>query len=501
MPSPLLIILVHGWSVTHTDTYGGLAARLRAESDRGNLPPVDITDIWLSKYVSFRDEVKMVDLARGMEAAVQREIMPLLSGGRRFAAITHSTGGPVVREWWDRFYVQKKRDDCPMSHLVMLAPANFGSALAQLGKGRFNRLKTAITERVEVGQGVLDWLEIGSPEAVALNQRFIGEYQDTSRKATPVFQFVLTGQTIDRHFYDNLVPFTGEMSSDGVVRVPSANLNSRYVRLEQENFTEGNRSIRALPLFKAEERDSPRVAFTLIPGVAHSGDEIGIMRSVRDNAYDHPTVRAIIQCLRVATQSDYTRVYHEFSAQTDEVRTRERVEEVDRAILKDRHYIHDAASMAIVRCMDDHGFPLADFDLFFTGPDDDPNRLPPGFLINAQTNKRAAATHTYYVNHDVMAGIGRITTAGGKELRPAMPRLERLGIMIDVRPKDGFVRYLPTALWAQPEHLDLLFRPNQTTIVDIVLRRVVGRGVFELEKWGPGWEPGSFKGQDEGAPI
>eukprot|EP01031_Cornospumella_fuschlensis_P043536 gene43536-53229_t len=43
----------------------------------------------------------------------------------------------------------------------MLAPANFGSALAQLGKGRVGRLK-AWFSGVEPGQGVLDWLELGS---------------------------------------------------------------------------------------------------------------------------------------------------------------------------------------------------------------------------------------------------------------------------------------------------------------------------------------------------
>ena len=48
-----------------------------------------------------------------------------------------------------------------MSHLIMLAPANYGSALAQLGKQRLSRIKSWF-EGVEPGQGVLDWLELGS---------------------------------------------------------------------------------------------------------------------------------------------------------------------------------------------------------------------------------------------------------------------------------------------------------------------------------------------------
>jgi len=36
----------------------------------------------------------------------------------------------------------------------------------------------------------------------------------------------LIGQSIDRHFYDQLNPYTGEMGSDGVVRTAGANLNA-----------------------------------------------------------------------------------------------------------------------------------------------------------------------------------------------------------------------------------------------------------------------------------
>ena len=44
---------------------------------------------------------------------------------------------------------------------------------------------------------------------------------------------MLTGQSIDRHFYDNLNSYTGEAGSDGVVRVAAANLNFGMLRIEQ----------------------------------------------------------------------------------------------------------------------------------------------------------------------------------------------------------------------------------------------------------------------------
>ena len=87
-------------------------------------------------------------------------------GRRRFACITHSTGGPVVREWLDRYHAQPGTlDACPMSHLVMLAPANFGSALAQLGTRAIVELTALIGYYTMVAM-TLNCHEIPLPEGV-----------------------------------------------------------------------------------------------------------------------------------------------------------------------------------------------------------------------------------------------------------------------------------------------------------------------------------------------
>ena len=63
MPKPLLVF-VHGWSVTSTGTYGELPARLQAEAARAGGPGLDIAHVYLGQYVSFRDEVRVEDVAR-----------------------------------------------------------------------------------------------------------------------------------------------------------------------------------------------------------------------------------------------------------------------------------------------------------------------------------------------------------------------------------------------------------------------------------------------------
>jgi hypothetical protein len=161
----LLSSCTAGASPTQT-TYGGLpAALVKNASAKLNLK---VTHLYLGKYVSFADEVTFDDIARGMQQAIATEVPPKLATGERFACITHSTGGPVVRKWIDLFHCGTLKR-CPLGHLIMLAPANHGSALAQLGKDRLSQMKFFAND-VEPGRGVLDWLELGSDQGWELNR-------------------------------------------------------------------------------------------------------------------------------------------------------------------------------------------------------------------------------------------------------------------------------------------------------------------------------------------
>ncbi len=205
----MLVVFVHGWSVTNTDTYGGLPRALAK-----NAPPrldIKVEHLHLGKYVGFADAVNVDDIARGMQNVVDTEILPRLAKGERFACITHSTGGPVVRKWIDIFF-RGQPDKCPLQHLVMLAPSNHGSALAQLGKSRLSRMKL-FTEGVQPGTGVLDWLELGSDQSWELNLSWL----DYACLDAGLHTFVLTGQSIDRSLYDSLNSYACEQGSDGVV--------------------------------------------------------------------------------------------------------------------------------------------------------------------------------------------------------------------------------------------------------------------------------------------
>lgn len=479
--SELLVVFVHGWGSTNTKSYGGLPERLRREARAAGLT-LRTQHILLGRYVSFRNEVRIADVSRAFEAAVDDAVRPLLAPDRRFACVTHSTGGPVIRDWWHRFYVTRRGGPCPLSHLVMLAPANFGSALAQLGKGRIGRLKSWLGG-VEPGTGILDWLELGSAESWALNEAWIG-YGERRIAAQGVFPFVLTGQSIDRKLYDHLNSYTGETGSDGVVRVAAANLNCGLVRLTQQEplLSPGGR-LSADALRGGRPRRAPRTAFRIVGGASHAGTRSGIMRSVRPakgEARGEEVVQAILDCLAVRTRSQYKALTESFADDTARIQDEERVE-VERNLLPSTSYfVHDRYSMVIFRLQDDHGQPIEDYDLLLTaGADSDPNALPRGFFVDRQRNSRQRSVLTYFLNYDVMVGSPAVVV-DGKTVREASPGASALGFRIQPRPQRGFAHYLPCEILASSALLKRVLQPNGSTLIDIRLRRIVKKNVFRL---------------------
>lgn len=269
----------------------------------------------------------MEDIARALEQAVQEQLTPSLVAGERFVCITHSTGGPLVRTWWNDFYKDQKKL-CPMSHLVMLAPANFGSALAQLGKGRLSRMKSWF-DGVEPGQRVLNWLELGSGDAWKLNKNWILNGQ---KHIGPngIFPFSLIGQDIDRKLYDHLNSYTGELGSDGVVRVTAANQNSRYVKLTQEKPKLVGGKWQASKLEFSEFTEAPATPFRVVTNKSHSDEDMGILRSPLKDLKDPlgtEVVNAIFRCIGVKTLEDYKKVTTDFDQETGSVQEKGLVEE------------------------------------------------------------------------------------------------------------------------------------------------------------------------------
>lgn len=457
------LVFVHGWSVTSTATYGQMPQRLQQQAATLGLP-LTLRDLWLSEYVSFDDAVTMDDLVRAFDHALRD--LHLLEPS--FACITHSTGGPVVREW-----LRAQRDKpgrystIRLTHLVMLAPANFGSALAQLGKGVIGRLK-AWFDGVEPGQRILDWLELGSAASISLNlDRIHGGDPVTGGQ----FPFVLIGDRPDRSLYDHLNSYTGEDGSDGVVRLAAANLNAQHAVLSTQD-SRGS-GIDALSLYLTR---GPRCAFKMIPDAAHSGTSQGILASAQP-----ATIDAILRCLAVRSAADYTRLCDAFDSE-NAARDANKVELEPAGPFAPRVHIHDPRSLLIVRLTDEAGEPLKDAGLLLTaGLPPSADLLPPGFLIDRQANSHQRSSVSLFLNYSLLAGDVRVADPRNprKTLRPAVQPHRPYGARVQPADLAGLVHH---ALAASATADDLLtaLGPHQTTVLDVVLPRKVHEGVFRL---------------------
>jgi pimeloyl-ACP methyl ester carboxylesterase len=411
----MLVVFLHGWGVRNPD-YGALPEWLRERMG------ANVVDVWLSDYISYSDSVTMGDLVDAFERA-RRQNFPDM----KFACVTHSTGGPLARQWLTT-YGSAGAAEGLLTHLVMLAPPHHGSALAQLGKGRLSRMALWFDHR-EPGEQILNWLELGSLEGWRLNL----EALELPRS---VFLFSLIGSAVDQKLYDHLNSYTGEKGSDGVVRAAAANLNYSRIELKQ-----------AGPELQVigKQRSAPS-AFGILPRLSHSGSRMGILSSITSkNVSHHLAALWVERCLSVTTPEGYTQVSGELAASLEGA--------------------PEQGCMIVVRVKDGAGRPVKDFDLYLTGgPDYNPGHLPKNFFIDRQRNQLTPNALTYYVDHRVFR------------------QAKELGLRIGARPQSGPVNYLSAEFRSEEATVAGVLGAQETVMVDITLERRLDQAVFQLRR-------------------
>lgn len=452
------LLFVHGWSVTHTNTYGDFPESLAVQAKAAGLD-IEIEHIYLGKYISFHDEVTLDDIARAFDYAL-RELPGSSQSIAPFSCITHSTGGPVVRTWLDKYYGKQGNvadlAGIPLKHLVMLAPANHGSSLAVLGKERVGRIKSWFSG-VEPGKRVLDWLSLGSDGQWFLNEQAL----DYTYGEHSFYPFVLTGQGIDNKFYDFLNSYLIEPGSDGVMRVAGANLNYRFLSLNQtDELIEktGGKLFQIRPA-KTPVRKPQKVPVGVLSEFSHSGNKMGIMANKVTSANHQFIVEQVIKCLQVDSNQDYAERANQMAKLT--------ASEQQKIPLGKSSNISRYA-MLVVRVRDEHGKVIdnQDYDfLLLAGKAYKPNVLPEGFFIDRQMNLESHSL-VYYLDAEKMSAI----------------KDDCFGIQITARPDSGFSYYCGGQFRSEGLAIEEVCAPNQTTYIDITLKRLVDKNVFRFTR-------------------
>ena len=428
------LVFIHGWSVSSIDTFGELPQVLQKVAP-AHLK-LEIKNIYLGEYISFNDEVTLEDIARAFQSAVKEKL-----GNEKFACITHSTGAPVLRVWIDLYFkdshISNTLSPTPLTHLIMLAPANHGSPLAILGKGKANRLKVWF-QGVEAGTKILDWLQLGSSKQWDLNNSYLGyKYSEET-----FFPFVLSGEKIDEKFYDFINSYLVEKGSDGVVRLCCANMNYKYIKLKQSNGS--NRLT-----IQNNIKSSPTCAFEVIPNASHTGNRYGIMQSIKKNKTVKPVVNSIIEALQVTNTTQYNNTIQSMTKRTEQSQK------------NTQKYI-----MLILNIKDNHGNNIDDYDMILLGSKEyKPEQLPKGFFIDKQKND-ASGNLVYYLNYNKLKNI----------------KDNCFGIRIVARPDEGFCHYKEAEFRSHGINIEEFLVENETLMVEVILQRCISRNTFVLDR-------------------
>ena len=122
--------------------------------------------------------------------------------------------------------------------------------------------------------------------------------------------------------------------------------------------------------------------------------------------------------------------------------------------------------MLVFRIHDEQGNILGgdDYDiLLLAGPRYKEDQLPKGFFIDRQFNHRSESL-VYYLNADKMS-----------ELPEGL-----YGFRVLARPDSGFSYFLNAEFRSEGMAVNTVFSPNETTYIDITLKRQVDKNVFRF---------------------
>ena len=358
---PRQVAILHGWSDS-SDSFEPLAAFLKRNG-------YSVVPIFLGDYVSLRDDVRIEDVAKRMEEVVRDQ---QARTGRnkldaRFDLIVHSTGGLVARRWISSHYAGRP---CPVQNLVMLAPANFGSRLAHIGRSMVGRVAKGWRTGFETGEEMLYALELASPFQwdLAGSDLFVPEGETPA--SVPAFYgkdkvrpFVIVGSF---PYQELAAKITNENGSDGTVRVAAANLNSRGMTVDFSGAPERlhEPDVRPWQLRGGDDNQFPlAVLCDRTHGDVISPDEKG---GSRDAAQQAQLGELILQAL-ATTPAGYDAVRADWQAVNEATRRLAGDDDERKRLFRggaSADYYHEHFQI-VVRAEDEFGEPIPDYFVTF----------------------------------------------------------------------------------------------------------------------------------------
>jgi len=487
------IVLIHGYSAESskstkkaiTKIYGDLPASLRKTFGAANVVEID-----LSRYISLEDGLTVDDVSRAFDRTLHQNYSHLLQQG--FHALVHSTGALVIRNWLRTFSPKPS----PLTNLVYMAGANFGSGWAHIGQGQFAKWGRLIFQGSERGVRILHGLELGAEWTIDLHRHFLKSGNDLVKKYG-VFEHVIVGTQAEEGWFKVPIRYAKEDGADGVVRVAASNVNFNYVRLEAteeakaltwrevQQHAKRDRDLssrRDDTLYRATSNSRPGlggrpvVPFAIPYECAHSGDKMGVVTGKKPR---EQVMRLLDLALKTTTSSWPGRVA-QFDAETD--KTYQEALDGQAPTLKwisEPRAQYDRHAQVVIRMRDQDGRPVLHYDVFFDSVQGAADKsLPIRELIeHKHINGQTPNVIAFYLRTDKF-------DSDEEAWVPRVPKVD--GCYLDIsatEPETGDINYLPLRFEFTKAELEKYIRPHMTTIIDVVLQRVPSPNVYKMVRY------------------
>lgn len=461
------ILILHGWS-DHASSFTNLKNALAGAMN------TDVSVIDLGDYLTLDDEVTYEDLVEKLGVAWDKIQLPRTPGA--VDVVVHSTGGLVIRDWLSLKY-KFDPQQAPIKHLVMLAPANFGSPLAHQGWsfiGRLFRGSEDAGRKSEVGKRLLKGLEMGSPYSwqLAMRDRFGSEvFYDKGR--------ILCTVIVGNRGYGGLSGMVNKNGSDGTVYVSTANMNCALLKVDfatnANNPTAG--PITDPPVVDGAPWPGPLLSNGRTAFCIHEGANHKTITLKEDPPHKDQHLKRIVDALRVTDDGFYA-----WCDQLDTV-TANAMANATANGAKDR-YVHGFQN-TVVRLHDQYGHGVADFTMEFFQKDlDDPTDR-----FAEQFHQQAIDTvHPWSDDNSYRSLIADCTMIHEKIDKPK----EALHVSLTAEPQlappgrpVGYRTYTDAeikALQIPTEQINLLFRENRTLLADLTILRLQDDSIFLIHQ-------------------
>lgn len=452
------LILIHGWSDC-SNSFKALKQSLTTVFPEN--------DIYFVDYESREDHMSYNDVIDGLNDQLKAKKLILEDGtvpaGHNLNVIVHSTGGLVVRDFITRYYSHKFAV-CPIKRLVMLAPANFGSPLAHLGKstlGSFMAGRKDLGNFLETGQQILSGLELGSSYQWDLAERdVLNSLQFYSAKSIQTTVLVGLGK------YDGVKQVVNKPGTDGTVVISGTNLNSVMFTFDfSSGYYQWN-----------NHQTISESAFGVFPNLNHS--------TIVDCAsnLNHDVHKTIVQALTTQNETDFLTLRDSLNTST----------EATYAASSEKRY-----QQFLVRVLDDFSSPVRDYRIEFfisrRGDTTQSRNTKFGFLdLSKLTDPLVKASddvsyqicdefHQYsgdasyrrfLVDNDgVRKTLENVATKLGEDvlltIKLHLPNVDQ-GIRYESKQLQNIVLYDPKHIY---QNEPAIFFPNTTTLLDFRVNR------------------------------